>query len=53
MSHRLKALELEPYTQKEAEAAAGMGSYHPPKRRKVTTQEIVEDTKMDQTESTK
>ncbi|XP_022079264.1 zinc finger protein 593-like [Acanthaster planci] len=44
---RLKALETEPYTQKEAEAAAGMGSYHPPKLKKVTTQEVVEDENMD------
>ncbi|XP_013781401.1 zinc finger protein 593-like [Limulus polyphemus] len=35
---RLKALEEEPYSQREAEAAAGMGCYVPPKRRKVQTQ---------------
>ncbi|XP_071791664.1 zinc finger protein 593-like [Asterias amurensis] len=47
---RMKALEVEPYTQKEADAAGGLGTYHPPKRRKITTQEIVEDAKMDQSE---
>ncbi|KFM71453.1 Zinc finger protein 593, partial [Stegodyphus mimosarum] len=36
---RLKALEMEPYSQKEAEAAAGLGNYVAPKRRKVETQE--------------
>ncbi|KAH6925049.1 hypothetical protein HPB50_027407 [Hyalomma asiaticum] len=35
---RLKALEEEPYSQAEAEAAAGMGNYVPPKRRKVESQ---------------
>ncbi|XP_038049109.1 zinc finger protein 593-like [Patiria miniata] len=50
---RLKALELEPYTQKEADAAAGLGSYHPPKRKKVTTQKIVEDVEMNSAETTK
>ncbi|XP_076344074.1 zinc finger protein 593 [Tachypleus tridentatus] len=35
---RLKALEEEPYSQQEAEAAAGMGCYVPPKRHKVETQ---------------
>ncbi|GAB6018724.1 hypothetical protein CHUAL_000400 [Chamberlinius hualienensis] len=30
---RLKALEMEPYSQKEADAAAGLGSYVPPKLR--------------------
>ena len=29
---------MEPYTQKEAEAAAGMGSYVPPKKRVMRTQ---------------
>ena len=48
---RLKALETEPYTQKEAEAAAGMGSYHAPKKKKVTTQPLKEEEKkMDETE---
>ncbi|XP_030846794.1 zinc finger protein 593-like [Strongylocentrotus purpuratus] len=36
---RLKALEMEPYTQKEAEAAAGMGSYIQPKKRAMITQQ--------------
>uniref|UniRef100_A0A6M2E5A6 Zinc finger protein 593 homolog n=1 Tax=Amblyomma tuberculatum TaxID=48802 RepID=A0A6M2E5A6_9ACAR len=35
---RLKALEEEPYSQAEAEAAAGMGNYTPAKRRKVESQ---------------
>lgn len=35
---RLKALEIDSYTQEEAEAAAGMGSYRAPKRQKVETQ---------------
>ncbi|EEC10257.1 zinc finger protein 593 [Ixodes scapularis] len=35
---RLKALEEDPYSQEEAEAAAGMGCYNPPKRRKVESQ---------------
>ncbi|XP_054714045.1 zinc finger protein 593-like [Uloborus diversus] len=39
---RLKALETEPYTQKEAEAAAGIGNYTAPKKRKVETQELKE-----------
>lgn len=48
---RLKALETEPYTQKEAEAAAGMGSYQKPKIKKVFTQplkdEVEENTEED------
>ena len=36
---RLKALEDEPYSIEESERAAGMGSYIPPKKRKMTTQE--------------
>lgn len=39
---RLKALEMEPYTQKEAEAAAGIGNYVPPKKRKIETQNVKE-----------
>ncbi|XP_033125123.1 zinc finger protein 593-like [Anneissia japonica] len=36
---RLKALQTEPYTEKEAEAAAGMGSYHPRKQMNIKSQE--------------
>ncbi|PIO10373.1 hypothetical protein AB205_0203450, partial [Aquarana catesbeiana] len=35
----LKQLKDEPYTQEEAERAAGMGSYKPPKQIHVQTQE--------------
>ncbi|CAJ0962240.1 unnamed protein product [Ranitomeya imitator] len=37
---RLKQLKEEPYTQEEAERAAGMGSYKPPKQVEVQTQEM-------------
>ncbi|KAM4046211.1 zinc finger protein 593 isoform 1-T2 [Anomaloglossus baeobatrachus] len=37
---RLKQLKEEPYTQEEAERAAGMGSYKAPKQIQVRTQEI-------------
>ncbi|XP_073472233.1 zinc finger protein 593 [Aquarana catesbeiana] len=37
---RLKQLKDEPYTQEEAERAAGMGSYKPPKQIHVQTQEV-------------
>lgn len=40
---RLKQLREEPYTQAEAERAAGMGSYIPPKIVEVKTQPIEED----------
>ncbi|KAB7506478.1 Zinc finger protein [Armadillidium nasatum] len=40
---RLKDLELEPYSQAEAERASGKGSYFEPKRRKVETQPIDEN----------
>ena len=40
---RLKQLREEPYTQAEAERAAGMGSYVPPKVVEVKTQPIEED----------
>lgn len=40
---RLKELREEPYTQAEAERAAGMGSYIPPKIVEVKTQPIEED----------
>ncbi|KAH9500643.1 hypothetical protein Btru_077182 [Bulinus truncatus] len=36
---RLKALETEPYTQEEADRAAGMGSYVAPKKLKVISLE--------------
>lgn len=42
---RLKDLENGQYTQEEADAAGGMGSYRAPKRRKFETQPYVE--KMD------
>lgn len=47
---RLKELREEPYTQAEAERAAGMGSYIPPKKVEVQTQQVVED--MDWTQIT-
>ncbi|CAM4687312.1 unnamed protein product [Caretta caretta] len=37
---RLKQLSEEPYTQQEAERAAGMGSYIPPKKTEVQTQPL-------------
>lgn len=40
---RIKALQKEPYTQEEADRAAGMGSYIKPKRIAVETQSIKED----------
>ncbi|KAK2843814.1 hypothetical protein Q7C36_012029 [Tachysurus vachellii] len=40
---RLKQLKEEPYTQAEAERAAGMGSYVPPKKVEVHTQQVEED----------
>lgn len=40
---RLKQLREEPYTQAEAERAAGMGSYIPPKTIEVHTQQVEED----------
>ncbi|XP_067311614.1 zinc finger protein 593 [Pseudorasbora parva] len=40
---RLKKLRDEPYTQAEAERAAGMGSYIPPKTIEVHTQQVEED----------
>ncbi|XP_042296715.1 zinc finger protein 593 [Sceloporus undulatus] len=39
---RLKQLREEPYTQEEAERAAGMGSYIPPKKVEVHTQPLDE-----------
>ncbi|XP_002742090.1 zinc finger protein 593-like [Saccoglossus kowalevskii] len=47
---RLRALTEEPYSQKEADAAAGMGSYYAPQKlKKVKTQPIVKKD-MDTTE---
>ncbi|XP_051892594.1 zinc finger protein 593 [Pristis pectinata] len=43
---RLKQLSEEPYTQDEAERAAGMGSYIPAKKIKVETQTIEEEVKI-------
>lgn len=40
--HRLKQLREAPYTQEEAERAAGMGSYIPPKKVEVQTQPLDE-----------
>nr|XP_039264624.1 zinc finger protein 593-like [Styela clava] len=40
---RLKQLATEPYTQEEAERAAGMGNYITPKRLKVETQSVPEE----------
>ncbi|XP_061897518.1 zinc finger protein 593 [Entelurus aequoreus] len=41
--NRLKKLREEPYTQEEAERAAGMGSYIPHKTVEVKTQDVEED----------
>ncbi|XP_005090598.1 zinc finger protein 593 [Aplysia californica] len=40
---RLKALETEPYTQEEADRAAGMGSYIAPRKLEVQKQETNDD----------
>ncbi|XP_048469033.1 zinc finger protein 593 isoform X2 [Rhincodon typus] len=42
----LKQLSEEPYTQEEAERAAGMGCYKPAKKVKIETQAIEEDMKI-------
>lgn len=42
-TYRIKALQKEPYTQEEADRAAGMGSYKEPKKVAVETQSIKED----------
>lgn len=47
LSPRLKQLSVEPYTQEEAERAAGMGSYVPPKRLAVPTEVSTEVPEMD------
>ncbi|KAK2496552.1 hypothetical protein MC885_016547 [Smutsia gigantea] len=44
---RLKQLSLEPYSQKEAERAAGMGSYVPPQRLALPTEVSTEVPEMD------
>ncbi|KAM8796101.1 zinc finger protein 593 [Eudromia elegans] len=44
---RLKQLSEEPYTQEEAERAAGMGSYIPPKKVEVRTQPVDEEVEME------
>uniref|UniRef100_A0A8D2NRR9 Zinc finger protein 593 n=1 Tax=Zosterops lateralis melanops TaxID=1220523 RepID=A0A8D2NRR9_ZOSLA len=44
---RLKQLREAPYTQEEAERAAGMGSYIPPKKVEVQTQPLEEATEME------
>ncbi|XP_038023328.2 zinc finger protein 593 [Anas platyrhynchos] len=44
---RLKQLSEEPYTQEEAERAAGMGSYIPPKKVQVQTQPLDEALEME------
>ncbi|KFP23769.1 Zinc finger protein 593, partial [Colius striatus] len=43
---RLKQLREAPYTQEEAERAAGMGSYIPPKKVDVQTQPLEEAIEM-------
>ncbi|CAH1798537.1 unnamed protein product [Owenia fusiformis] len=48
---RMKALSVEPYTQAEADRAAGMGSYVAPKKIKLDTSATATDTsKMDETD---
>ncbi|XP_004025274.3 zinc finger protein 593 [Gorilla gorilla gorilla] len=44
---RLKQLSVEPYSQEEAERAAGMGSYVPPRRLAVPTEVSTEVPEMD------
>lgn len=44
---RLKQLSVEPYSQEEAERAAGMGSYIPPQRLAVPTEVSTEVPEMD------
>ena len=45
--HRLKALRIEPYTQAEAERAAGMGSYVAPKSIVIKTQSVKDPMDLD------
>lgn len=47
LSPRLKQLSVEPYSQEEAERAAGMGSYRPPQRLAVPTEISTEVPEMD------
>lgn len=51
---RIKALQTEPYTQEEADRAAGMGSYKAPKKVHVETQSTKEemDTEITENENT-
>ena len=44
---RLKALRIEPYTQAEAERAAGMGSYVAPKSVAIKTQSVKDPMDLD------
>ncbi|XP_037684021.1 zinc finger protein 593 [Choloepus didactylus] len=44
---RLKQLSMEPYSQEEAERAAGMGSYVPPRRLAVPTEVSTDIPEMD------
>lgn len=44
---RLKALQTEPYTQEEAERAAGMGSYIAPQPVSVSTQSVADNMQED------
>ena len=47
LPRRLKQLREAPYTQEEAERAAGMGSYIPPKKVEVQTQPLEEVIEME------
>lgn len=44
---RLKALELEPYTIKDSERAAGFGNFQAPQKRKIETQKPVSESCME------
>lgn len=47
LSPRLKQLSVEPYSQEEAERAAGMGSYVPPQRLALPTEVSTDVPEMD------
>lgn len=47
LSCRLKQLSVEPYSQEEAERAAGMGSYIPPQQLAVPTEVSTDIPEMD------
>lgn len=47
MLHRLKALRIEPFSQAEADRAAGMGSYIAPKKISVKTQDVNDEMDFD------